>query len=210
MAAKKLFFDIETIPSAEENRADHLKVIRARRNRRPGISPISDDALLHQTSLDGTFGRILCIGFIKESNGKIKKGVLTGEEPEILLEFWKLAKDVDQFIGHCILEFDFPFVYQRSVIHGVKPRFDISFSRYTSEPIYDTMHEWTKWSGRVSLNTLSKVLGFESSKGNLDGSKVWPYYQAGRVQEIYDYCLADVALTRQIYHRMVFEEDNAN
>jgi predicted PolB exonuclease-like 3'-5' exonuclease len=203
---KRLFFDIETIPSAEEDKASHLKVIRARRNRRGSPAAMSDDALHAQTSLDGTFGRIVCIGFIKESNGKVRKGVLTGQESDILLEFWKLAKDVDQFIGHCILEFDFPFIYQRSVIHGVKPRFDISFSRYTSAPIFDTMHEWTKWSGRVSLNTLSNVLGFESSKGNLDGSKVWPYYQAGRLDEIYEYCLKDVELTRKIYQRISFED----
>lgn len=202
----KLFFDIETIPSAEEDKASHLKVLRARRNRRAPKTAISDDFLHAQTSLDGTFGRILCIGFIKESGKKVTKGVLTGTEEEILKKFWKLAEGVDQFIGHNIMEFDFPFIYQRSIIHGIKPRFDISFARYVNEQIFDTMHMWTLWSGRVSLDTLSRVLGFDSSKDRLDGSQVWPYYQAGRLQEIYDYCLKDVELTRQIYQRMIFEK----
>src|SRR5690349_14989091 len=104
----KLFFDIETIPSAEEDKVAHLKVLRARRNRRSPSTTVSDDFLHAQTSLDGTFGRILCIGFIKEDGKKVKKGVLIGTEKEILTEFWKLSSDVDQFIGHNILEFDFP------------------------------------------------------------------------------------------------------
>ena len=68
------------------------------------------------------------------------------------------------------------------------------------------MLEWTKWSGTVSLHTLSQVLGFDTSKDHLDGSKIWPYYQAGRLQEIYDYCLKDVELTRKIYQKMRFED----
>src|SRR2546429_1635596 len=112
----KLFFDIETVPSAPEHRDAHLKILRAKRSRKYPTSKISDDALHHQTSLDGTFGRILCIGFIKQSSKTVKKGILTGTEPEILREFWKLAADVDLFIGHSILEFDLPFIYQRSVI----------------------------------------------------------------------------------------------
>ena len=49
------------------------------------------------------------------------------------------------------------FLYQRSVIHQIKPLRDIPFARFRNAPIFDTMQEWSKW-GRehVSLDTLVK------------------------------------------------------
>jgi predicted PolB exonuclease-like 3'-5' exonuclease len=67
------------------------------------------------------------------------------------------------------------------------------------------MHEWSKW-GRehTSLDSLAKALGIPSPKENLDGSKVYPYYRAGRLGEIIAYCKRDVDSVRQIYHRLTF------
>jgi predicted PolB exonuclease-like 3'-5' exonuclease len=67
------------------------------------------------------------------------------------------------------------------------------------------MQEWSKW-GRehVSLDTLSKALGIPSPKENLDGSKVYPYYRAGKLTEIYEYCKRDVDTARQVYRRLAF------
>jgi predicted PolB exonuclease-like 3'-5' exonuclease len=68
------------------------------------------------------------------------------------------------------------------------------------------MHEWTKWSGRISMDELAHALGLESSKKNIDGSQVFEYYQKGKLKEICDYCKEDVRVTRQIYHRLNFED----
>ena len=47
----------------------------------------------------------------------------------------------------------------------------------------------------------------ESPKsGGVDGSQVYDFYLAGRLQEINAYCLRDVRVTRAIYRRMTFEE----
>jgi len=42
------------------------------------------------------------------------------------------------------------------------------------------------------------------SKENLDGSKVYPYYRAGKLAEIYEYCKRDVDTARQVYRRLTF------
>src|SRR5262249_35851074 len=94
-------------------------------------------------------------------------------------------------------------------IHGVRPTVDLSFARYRNQPIFDTMHEWERWSygSKVGLETLARALGFESSKQNgVNGSKIYSLFEAGEHRAIYDYCLKDVELTRAIYKRMVFEE----
>jgi predicted PolB exonuclease-like 3'-5' exonuclease len=67
------------------------------------------------------------------------------------------------------------------------------------------MQEWSKW-GRehVSLDALSKALGIPSPKESLDGAKVYPYYRAGKLAEIIEYCKRDVDSARKVYHRLTF------
>lgn len=202
-----LFFDIETIPSAEEHKETHLEILRKKTKDKEK----TDDEIHRLTSFEGTFGRICCIGVIKEVNGKeTVKEVYSGEEKEILNKFWEVARDVDRFIGHNIWAFDLPFIFQRSIINGIKPR-TLNFARYRNVPIYDTMLEWTLWNfdhGKVQkLDTMAKILGFPTSKDDMDGSMVWDYFQEGRIEEICKYCMKDVELTRQVYKRMIFEEE---
>jgi predicted PolB exonuclease-like 3'-5' exonuclease len=160
-----------------------------------------------QINLNGNFGKILCIGYIKEEQPmKGTAKILEGNEGEILKEFWKLGEGVNLFVGHNILNFDLKFIWKRSVICKIKPTVNISFQKFRDNPVFDTMQEWEKWDLKnyTSLDTLAKALGFPSSKKQLDGSKVQDFYEKGKHKEIYEYCKADVELTRKIYYRMKF------
>ncbi len=204
---KKLFLDIETLP------ADRLvwEKVRVGISDRSsyGKKSYSEDELYRRTALDGNFGRLLCIGYAKEPPAGSKSQIIIGDEVKILKKFWDVAKDVDVFIGHNIMDFDLRFIYKRSVVNNVKPTKFLSFARYRNNPIFDTLYEWDKWVVRntehTSLDKLAKALDIPSSKGELDGSKVYDYYQNGKLKEIYDYCKADVEVTRQVYKRMTFE-----
>jgi 3'-5' exonuclease len=176
-----------------------------------------------KTALNGDFGQILCIGYADErANGTTQRGVIgwdesferfTNNERELLIEFWEMLRgfrtQTDRIVGHNIFEFDLKFIYKRSVIHGVRPSVDLSFARYRSQPIFDTMCEWERWSYRdkISLDKLAKVLGLPSSKAEgVNGSRVFELYQAGEHRAIRDYCMRDVELTREIYRRLVFAD----
>lgn len=201
----KLFFDIETIPSAEEHKDIHVEIIKKLSSKKDKTV----EEIYKETSFEGTFGRICCIGIIKEgAEGIIQKEVFSGTEKEILTKFWKAAVGVHRFIGHNIWNFDLPFIYKRSIINGVKPRNDISFARYRNIPIYDTLQEWELWGYQKAqkLDTLSKVFGLSTSKDEMDGSMVWDFFQKGKIEEIKKYCMKDVVLTRQVYYKMTFEE----
>lgn len=203
----KLFFDIETIPSSEEDWEVNHEILLAKSRKKDPNAPNSERELYELTSFEGTFGRICSIGIIKENDHKVlQKEVFSGDEKEMLKKFWQSALGVERFIGHNIWAFDLPFIYKRSIIHGVKPRF-LNFARYRNIPIYDTMCEWDLWNfGKAQkLDTLAKVLGLATSKDKMDGSEVWTYFQAGRIDEINEYCLKDVELTRKVYYRMTFE-----
>ncbi|OGK15851.1 hypothetical protein A2774_05955 [Candidatus Roizmanbacteria bacterium RIFCSPHIGHO2_01_FULL_39_12c] len=199
---KKLFLDIETLPAAESKK-EVLKEIHQKRARDRGDKR-SFEEYLELSGLDGSFGRIACIGYALDDEDP---RVLFGDEKQMLIDFWQIAKDADLFIGFNILDFDLKFIYQRSMILGVKPGRDLTFARYRSSPIYDVMWEWTKWSnlGKCSLDKLAHAFGFESSKNEqMNGRLVSRAYKQGRIKEIADYCKKDVNLTRKIYKRMNF------
>ena len=168
-----------------------------------GKNPGTFEEFLAGTGLDGAFGRIACISYAFNDD---KPKTISGKESLILQKFWEVAKTADLFIGFNILDFDLRFIYQRSVILGVRPTLDLNFARYRSSPIFDVMREWSKWeSHNISLDTLAKALGLKSSKdGAINGSNVEKAYEEGRLKEIYDYCERDVELTRKIYNRLTF------
>jgi len=193
---KIFFFDIETVPTDHALKENGLLEAQIK---------LDESELIKKLSLSAATAKIICLCYAVEPSLINSIEVLQGEETEIIKNFWKLATDCNLFVGHNILDFDLRFIYQRSVIHQIKPSRDIPFTRFRNAPIYDTMQEWSKW-GRehVSLDTLSKALGIPSPKENLDGSKVYPYYRAGKLPEIIEYCKRDVDSVRQVYKRLTF------
>jgi len=195
---KIFYFDIETVPTDQALKDNGLLDAQIK---------LDEPELIKKLSLSAATAKIICLCYACEPSLTNSIEVLHGEETEIIKNFWKLAVDCNLFVGHNILDFDFRFIYQRSVIHQIKPSRDIPFTRFRNAPIYDTMQEWSKW-GRehVSLDTLSKALGIPSPKENLDGSKVYPYYRAGKLPEIVEYCKRDVDSVRQVYRRLTFSK----
>jgi 3'-5' exonuclease len=193
----KLTIDIETLPVGEKKKAIAQGVVKKKK-----------EDWFKKTALDGNFGRIFCIGYIKEPPKINRASIIKGREKNILEKFWKIARNVDLFIGHNIIDFDLPFIYKRSIIHGVKPTRRLNFARYRSEPIYDTLREWENWSLRshTSLDTLAKILNLPTSKDDINGSQVYETYLKGEAARIYKYCKKDVELTRKIYYKMQFKQ----
>lgn len=190
------FFDIETVPTDRSLQENGLL--------EPQIQ-LNEGDLIKKLSLSAATAKILCIGYAIEPPVDSEVQVLEGEETEIIKSFWQLAADCELFVGHNILDFDLRFIYQRSVIHQIKPSRDLPFARFRNAPIFDTMQEWSKW-GRehASLDLLSKTFGLPSPKESLDGSKVYPYYRTGKFAEIANYCKCDVDSVRQVYRWLTF------
>jgi predicted PolB exonuclease-like 3'-5' exonuclease len=193
---KVIFLDIETVPT-DQALLEHGLL-------EPQLQ-LDEGDLLKKLSLSATTAKILCLCYATEPAAHTAIEVLDGDEREIIGGFWTLAEDCNLFVGHNILDFDLRFIYQRSIIHQIKPSRDIPFARFRNAPVYDTMQEWSKW-GRehVSLDALSKALGIPSPKKSLDGAKVYPYYRAGKLAEIIEYCKRDVDCARKVYRRLTF------
>jgi hypothetical protein len=131
------------------------------------------------------------------------------DEKKSLLAFLEFMKEFDresdELVGHNIIGFDLPFLFQRCLAHCISARPLVDLGEYRVRGVFDTMHAW--WLGAkrfVSLDDIAWALGIESSKtATVEGSKVFDLYQAGRLAEIRAYNLNDVRVTRKVYERMV-------
>ncbi|MGI8545700.1 MAG: ribonuclease H-like domain-containing protein [Aridibacter sp.] len=229
----RIFLDIETIPPDEKEKSilssNVLRYVSNCNNsyrqspdfNQKKTSEVCSEELFRKLSLHAELGRILCIGVLLEKNGKEwRKGVFGYDtdsqtfhlnEEKTLRGFWRLMEEEfnpyrDLIVGHNVMDFDLPFIYKRSRILKLKPTVQLSFIRYRSRPIYDTMREWALWNMRerfISLSVLAELLGIELEKlDGIDGSRVYDEFMKGNHALIADYCLRDVELSREIYHRM--------
>ena len=130
-------------------------------------------------------------------------------EQQALTDFLALMRsfdpDIDEIVGHNVIGFDLPFVFQRCLVNNIMVRPFVNLGEFNVRGVYDTMHRW--WLGsrnRVALDDLAWALAIESSKTEeVEGSRVFELYQAGRLAEIREYNLNDVRVTRKVYERLV-------
>jgi 3'-5' exonuclease len=226
--SRRLFIDVETLPPPEEARASVnpalvFKLENRCRAPQPDAGVECTEEQFRRLALHAEYGRMLCVGMIVEQDGEVVcQGVLGRErqslkfhldEARTLRGFWNQLRGFDErrdlIIGHNIYEFDLPFLYKRSVILKVQPSVRLSFARYRSRPIFDTMKEWELWAWRpgIKLEELAEVLQLGMSKTDgMDGDCIYDRFREGCHREIADYCMRDVELTREIYYRLIFEK----
>jgi len=160
-----------------------------------------------KTSFDGAYGEIICIGLAVD-DGEVC--VLKNEDGEkaLLDKFWStviLGKErrEPQVIAHNA-NFDLPFIWHRTVIHGVHPSFDFNPYARQGSRRYCTMEAWAGFKGMIGLDRLCSILGVDGDKGGMSGADVWPEYKAGNLEKIANYCANDVELLRKVYNRLTF------
>ncbi len=142
------------------------------------------DNRLEETSSDGLFT------FIGDT------------EPVFLGEFWKAIARFHRFVtfnGRC---FDGPFLMLRSAILGIPVVKNLVGYRYAIRPHLDLLDVVSFFgaSRKWNLDFTCKAFGVESPKEQgMDGYSVGPYYRAGRLREIAQYCRRDVEATARLY-----------
>lgn len=226
--------DIETIPvlafkeraAQRLNRAMNLGKMNEEQQERYFEDQAAEEERAYRSgSLAATSGRVLSIAVhIGTVAGVEIEGVEQGEsedvlgidaegqeqsEQQALTDFLALMRsfdpDIDEIVGHNVIGFDLPFIFQRCLVNNIRFRSFVNLSEFNVRGVYDTMHRW--WLGaknRVALDDIAWALGIESSKTDeIDGSRVFELYQAGRLGEIREYNLNDVRVTRKVYERMV-------
>lgn len=218
-----LYFDIETLPCADEALlADVLAKVAPPKTLK---KPESIDAwwaeegeaakaeAVARTALDGALGRICCIGWAIDDAPAIAS---IGDERAVIEHFFGACDDaamvphysqpvsVHTVVGHNVAGFDLRYIWQRCVVLGIpRPRCIPWAEKPWSDKIRDTMLMWhPDRERRIGLDRLCRVLGIQTSKSDLDGSKIAQAWADGRYDDIAAYCRADVEATRACYRRM--------
>lgn len=220
-----IFLDIETIPCQRADiKADMLAAVKAPATyKRPESieawlnenREAEAEAALLKTSFDGGLGQVVCISWATDYGDTrcLQVMDLSAESEAATLSVW--AEDIDKlrktdgykaprFIGHNVAGFDLPFLWKRFVVLGLRPPMWLPHHpKPWGEQVYDTMTEWAGLKDKISLDRLCKVLGLPGKDG-MTGADVWPAVQAGRLDEVAEYCRDDVRRVRDIYQRMTF------
>lgn len=228
---KRIFIDIETLPTDEANRnfvGRKLEKSLFKRGLNFDESELATRAEIAfgETALSGSLGKLLCIGLAIDNNGKAENPCVCGQETKerklhldearTLRQFWNHLDRInfdascDTIIGHNILGFDLPFLYHRSMICGVKPSRQMLDGKpwEIAESVFDTMDRWQmgKYHEKVGLEELALAFGLDCpKKGAVHGGNLLETYAQGRHEEIREYCLKDVLCVRELYYRMTFQ-----
>lgn len=225
-----LYIDIETIPSQSAQVAADIAATIARPGNMSKPETIARweaeqkpqavaDAIL-KTTFDGAYGEIIMVGLARELSEIVviaRPGC--GTEADLLAAlfvaldeaFTESERLAVQVVGHNVVDFDLRYLWQRAVIYGVKPPTWMPWhAKPWDDRVFDTMGAWVGYGGgkRVSLDKLCGALGV-ARKGteigeDIDGSMVYEFWQAGRIQELVTYCAADVSRARELHQRMTF------
>ena len=217
---KIITVDIETIPSQHPDAMENAKANLAP----PGNiskpetiaawwkekAPEAANEAYRKTSLNGTTGEIVCIGWAHNNEpAKVLHRDLGGSERDLLQEFFDqldaATMSAPLWVGHNLIGFDLRFLYQRAVINQVNPRCILPHdTRYNGKEVYDTMLAWAGWGNRISLANLCAALSIQVKTSDITGATVWDAVQAGRIADVAAYCREDVEATREAYHCMTF------
>jgi DNA polymerase elongation subunit (family B) len=226
--------DIETIPlpGFKERAAQRLKramqlgkISEEQQQRYLEDQAAEEERAYRSGSLAATSGRVLSIAVhvgsvagveiegVEQSESEHVFGIDSDGQEQIeqqaLTDFLVLMRsfdsDIDEIVGHNVIGFDLPFIFQRCLVNNITVRPFVNLGEFNVRGVYDTMHRW--WLGsrnRVALDDIAWALGIESSKTKeVEGSRVFELYQAGRLAEIREYNLNDVRVTRKVYERLV-------
>jgi len=171
------------------------------------IETVSLDSTDSKGALDALTGRIVCIGLLfDDGQGITEAPILEVDERRLLERFWSALGESDVLVGHNILEFDLPFIRQRSWIHGIKPSRGVDLRKYYTADIVDTMQLWNNWAPKKGskLDNLASALGCGTKNGH--GEDVAKWWANRDTASILKYCMQDVRLTYHVYCRLMYQQ----
>ncbi len=132
----------------------------------------------------------------------------SGDEAAVLAEFAELVeKHRPTLVSFNGRSFDLPVIATRCLRHGVPFRTyyrsrDMRY-RFTEQGHFD-LRDFLGFFGAATksrLDVLAKLCGMPGKVG-VDGKDVGPFFHAGRIAEIRDYCLCDVVQTAGVFLRV--------
>jgi 3'-5' exonuclease len=213
-----LAFDIETVPDVATGRRMHdldglsdgdvARVLAMKRREQTGES----EFLRHYLH------RVVAISAVLRHADTLRVwslGETNSDEAELIQRFFDgVEKYTPTLVTWNGCTFDLPVLHYRALKHGISaPRYwdtggeDQSFrfnnylSRYHQRHT-DLMDVLSSYQSRAAapLDEIALMLGFPGKMG-MSGAQVWDQFQAGKIEDIRNYCETDALNTYLVYLR---------
>lgn len=218
-----LFIDIETVPEVEsfEELSERKQMLWVKKvSKQIDEKPIYE-LYFEKSAVYTEFSKIVCIsvGYLKlESNNSAEiriKNFYGDDEGQILKEFAEIlnAKFNNQnehfLCAHNGLEFDFPFLCRKLLIHNIQlPNLlQLQNTKSWNTPwILDTLEMWKfgEFRSMSSLETLATCFNIPTSKDDISGADVaGVYYFENDLERIAKYCAKDVSVLAAVFLRLI-------
>lgn len=214
-----LILDIETVPDdreiPQEFQEKYLPVLKVAKNLKDKakISAAYVDwekSFEKKKGLDPAFGRIVCIGMIHYDEPKKtiinEKTYTNKDEKKLLKEFWDYIS-INNIYFRTItfngLEFDLPFMYTRTIYHGVHMTVTPELRKFSYHPHFDLMQalQYWKYGAFKSLAFWMWYFGITDLKKG-DSSKIKEYWDAGDIAKITEHCMVDCHGVLRLYQKV--------
>jgi len=213
-----LVFDIETVPDVEGLRRLHGLDAKLPDSDVAAFALQRRRAATGQDFLPLHLHRVVAIACALREGDTFRVwslGTPADGEADLIRRFFDgVEKYTPQLVSWNGGGFDLPVLHYRSMVHGLSaPRYwdmgdddrDFRYNNYINR--YHTRHldvmdllALYQPRGYAPLDDLARLCGFPGKLG-MDGSKVWDAFQAGRLEEIRNYCETDVANTHLVFLR---------
>ncbi len=162
-----------------------------------------------KTSFDGAKGEVCSIAW-KVQGGEMQSVSQASHGDGVMMDifFDHVKNNTDGrppvFVGHYVGGFDLKFLFHRSIVLGIKPPFALPFDGKHDNQFYCTQAAWAGFNGKIKQDDLAKLLGLPQKPDDIDGSKVYDFYKAGKIDRIEEYNRYDVETVEKIYNRINF------
>ena len=158
--------------------------------------------------LDGGKGEVICLAFVVSGKTySYSRSLVESDYGLLASAFEDLAALTNGrpafFIGHNI-RFDLKFLYRRHVVLDLPPALRLPFSGRHGKDYYCTMEAWCGYGEKISQDALAAILGLPQKPDGIDGSKVWDFVKAGKIDEVAEYNRYDAETVEAIYRRQTF------
>jgi hypothetical protein len=147
-----------------------------------------------------------CVFFQDTEKKKFQEGdvtFVTGDEKQILQDFWGEMKKYPQFVTFSGRIFDCPFLMLRSAMNHIPISRNLMPYRYSHAQHVDLADQLTFYDAvrrKFSLDMWCKAFGIRSPKQDgVTGLDVRNLFKEGRYEDIARYCLRDVQATKELY-----------
>lgn len=211
MKKKIIAIDLETI--ANKAMTPFLPEVSANKTLKDPVKVAADienkkKDQISKMGLDPMLNLICCSGWCSEkgSGALFIRDDSEEAEKELLLSFWEILSEYDQFVTFNGRSFDIRCIHLHGITHGIRPPFIIDMGKY-NRPGSNHIDlrgilsgESTFAPGKLDFYC-KKFLGVGKMEG-IDGALVQSYYDMGMHEDILLYCTDDAEKTFNLFKKV--------